>query len=175
MRRRRRARIRRLAKWTAAVLVAVIMVAVLLLVSDGADGEPQGTEQRYYISDDYYYTNYEDYLQAVKERDAAHAAEEEAARQEAEEIRRSIDEYNARVQAQAEAEFKEMQEQYRTEIPDKYDDIPLLQEVVRTLRHGGAKVNDSCGIHVHIGLGSHTAQTLRNLVNIMAAKEDLLA
>ncbi len=56
----------------------------------------------------------------------------------------------------------------------KYDDIPLLQEVVRTLRHGGAKVNDSCGIHVHIGLGSHTAQTLRNLVNIMAAKEDLL-
>lgn len=56
----------------------------------------------------------------------------------------------------------------------KYDDIPLLQEVVRTLRHGGAKVNDSCGIHVHIGLGRHTAQTLRNLVNIMAAKEDLL-
>ena len=56
----------------------------------------------------------------------------------------------------------------------KYEDIPLLQEVVRTLRHGGAKVNDSCGIHVHIGLGRHTAQTLRNLVNIMAAKEDLL-
>lgn len=130
MRRRRRARIRRLAKWTAAVLAAVMMVAVLLLVSDGADGEPQGTEQRYYISDDYYYTNYEDYLQAVKERDAAHAAEEEAARQEAEEIRRSIDEYSARMQAQAEAEFKEMQEQYRTEIPDKYDDIPLLWNMV---------------------------------------------
>ena len=31
-----------------------------------------------------------------------------------------------------------------------------------------------CGVHVHIGLGQHTAKTLRNLVNLVNAKEDLL-
>lgn len=41
-------------------------------------------------------------------------------------------------------------------------------------RAGGAKVNDSCGIHVHVDASSHTPQTLRNIVNIMASKEDLL-
>lgn len=57
-----------------------------------------------------------------------------------------------------------------------YDDIPLLQEVVRQLRHAGAKSNPrrGCGVHIHIGLGKHTPQTIRNLTNIMAAHEDLL-
>ena len=49
-----------------------------------------------------------------------------------------------------------------------------MQELVRKLRAGGAKVNDSCGIHVHVDASSHTPQTLRNIVNIMASKEDLL-
>lgn len=35
-------------------------------------------------------------------------------------------------------------------------------------------MNDSCGIHVHVDASSHTPQTLRNIVNIMASKEDLL-
>lgn len=56
----------------------------------------------------------------------------------------------------------------------KYEDIPVVQELVRKLRAGGARVNDSCGIHVHVDASAHTPQTLRNLVNIMAAKEDLL-
>ena len=56
----------------------------------------------------------------------------------------------------------------------QYDDIEIIQELVRKLRTVGARVNDSCGIHVHVDASAHTPQTLRNIVNIMASKEDLL-
>ena len=55
-----------------------------------------------------------------------------------------------------------------------YEDIETIQEIVRKLRAAGARVNSSCGIHVHINAAPHTAKTLRNIVNIMASKEDLL-
>ena len=55
-----------------------------------------------------------------------------------------------------------------------YEDIVTVQELVRELRHAGARVNDSCGIHVHVDASRHDPKTLRNVVNIMAAKEDLL-
>jgi len=59
----------------------------------------------------------------------------------------------------------------------RYDeDIEKLQELVRQLRHAGA-VSESrlqCGIHIHIGAKEHTPNTLKNLVNLMAAKEDLI-
>ena len=56
----------------------------------------------------------------------------------------------------------------------RWEDIEMVQEVVRALRKAGAKVDSTCGIHIHIGLGEHTLRTLRNLVNIVNAKEDLL-
>ena len=56
----------------------------------------------------------------------------------------------------------------------RYDDIDTLQEIVRALRKAGARVNGSCGIHVHIGAQDHTARTLKNLTNIMASKENLI-
>ena len=56
----------------------------------------------------------------------------------------------------------------------RYEDIGTIQEIIRKLRSAGAKVNDSCGIHVHIDAAPHDVKTLRNIVNIMAAKEDLL-
>lgn len=56
----------------------------------------------------------------------------------------------------------------------QYEDIPVVQEVVRQLCHAGARVNDSCGIHVHVDASRHTPDTLRNIANIMASKEDLL-
>lgn len=56
----------------------------------------------------------------------------------------------------------------------RWEDIELVQELVRKLRKSGAKAHSSCGIHVHIGRGEHSAKTLRNLVNIVNAKEDLL-
>lgn len=57
-----------------------------------------------------------------------------------------------------------------------YEDLPDLCEIVRRLRRAGAKSDPShmCGVHIHIGLGNHTAQSLRNLANIMAAREQLL-
>lgn len=56
----------------------------------------------------------------------------------------------------------------------KYDDIEDLQEIIRQLRHSGAKANESCGIHIHIGAENHTAKTLANLVNIMTSKQNLI-
>lgn len=56
----------------------------------------------------------------------------------------------------------------------KYADIETLQEIVRTVRKTGAFVNESCGMHIHIGAAGFTAATLRNLVNAVASKEDLL-
>lgn len=56
----------------------------------------------------------------------------------------------------------------------QYEDIETIQALVRKLRSGGAKVNASCGIHVHVDASSHTPKTLRNIVNIMASKEELL-
>ena len=56
----------------------------------------------------------------------------------------------------------------------RYEDIETIQQIVRKLRSAGAKTNDSCGIHVHVDASPHTVKTLRNIVNIMAAKEDLL-
>jgi hypothetical protein len=58
-----------------------------------------------------------------------------------------------------------------------YDDVPELQEIIRILRKAGAKSDASrgCGVHIHIGAKGHTPQTLRNLANIMASHESLLA
>lgn len=58
-----------------------------------------------------------------------------------------------------------------------YDDMETLQELIRRLRKAGAKSDATrcCGVHIHIGANGHTAQTLRNLANIMASHEDLLA
>ena len=55
-----------------------------------------------------------------------------------------------------------------------YEDIETLQAIIRLLRKAGAKSSPSrgCGVHIHIGKGSHTPKTLRNLVNIMAAHEE---
>ena len=56
----------------------------------------------------------------------------------------------------------------------RYEDIEMVQAVVRAIRVAGTKADGSCGIHIHIGLGEHTPQSLRRLVNIVNAKEDLL-
>ena len=56
----------------------------------------------------------------------------------------------------------------------RYEDIETVQELIRKLRKGGAMVNDSCGIHIHVDASPHDPKTLRNVVNIMASKEDLL-
>lgn len=58
-----------------------------------------------------------------------------------------------------------------------YDDMESLQELIRRLRKAGAKSDATrgCGVHIHIGAKGHTPQTMRNLANIMASHEELLA
>lgn len=58
-----------------------------------------------------------------------------------------------------------------------YEDMETLQELIRRLRKAGAKSDYTrgCGVHIHIGANGHTPQTLRNLANIMASHERLMA
>lgn len=57
-----------------------------------------------------------------------------------------------------------------------YEDMETLQELVRILRRAGAISNakEGCGVHIHIGADGHTAQSIRNLTNIMASHEELI-
>ncbi len=69
--------------------------------------------------------------------------------------------------------------EYRVEMNSpvlEYEDIPLLQEVIRTLRHARARTGPqyNCGTHIHIDAADYTAKQLRNLVNIFKSKEDFL-
>ena len=56
----------------------------------------------------------------------------------------------------------------------EYSEMGKLQEVVRALRHAGAVVNGSCGMHVHVDASHHTPQSLKNALSIMYSKEDIL-
>ena len=58
-----------------------------------------------------------------------------------------------------------------------YEDMEVLQELIRRLRKAGAKSDSTrgCGVHIHIGAKGHTPKTMRNLANIMASHESLLA
>ena len=55
------------------------------------------------------------------------------------------------------------------------EDIKILQELIRRLRKAGAfAVPSCCGIHVHIDSANHTPRSIRNFINIIASKNDLL-
>jgi hypothetical protein len=55
-----------------------------------------------------------------------------------------------------------------------YDDIPDIQQIVRDFREAGGVCNGSTGIHIHINAEPYDARTLRNIVNIVASKEDMI-
>ena len=66
---------------------------------------------------------------------------------------------------------------YRVEMNSpklSYGEMGKLQEAVRALRHAGAVVNSSCGMHVHVDASKHTHQSLKNALSIMSSKEDIL-
>jgi len=58
----------------------------------------------------------------------------------------------------------------------EYEDIPILQEVIRTLRKAGGVCGAEymCGTHIHISADDYTPEQIRNLANIFASKEDFL-
>lgn len=57
--------------------------------------------------------------------------------------------------------------------PLKYEDMELLQNVVRALRRAGAKIDSSCGIHIHVGLEPYTAKSLKNLIKFYGKYENM--
>jgi len=58
--------------------------------------------------------------------------------------------------------------------PLNYEDIDLLQKIIRKLRENGAVTNSSCGIHVHVDGANHTPNSLKRLVNFMIARQNLI-
>ena len=67
--------------------------------------------------------------------------------------------------------------QYKVEMVSPkltYAELPKFQECVRQIRHAGAKVNSSCGLHIHVDAANHNRQSLKNLLSIMYSKEDIL-
>jgi hypothetical protein len=52
-----------------------------------------------------------------------------------------------------------------------YTDLDTLQNVVREVRRAGARVDASCGIHVHVGAECFDARAVSNLVKMMNKHE----
>lgn len=53
-------------------------------------------------------------------------------------------------------------------------DIDTIQLIARALRAAGGKTNDSCGIHIHLDGSNQTVQSIKNYINIIASKNNLL-
>jgi len=67
--------------------------------------------------------------------------------------------------------------EYQAEIVSpvlKAEDIDELQEIIRAVRAAGAKVDSSCGIHIHIGANAFTPQAVANLVKMVNKQEELI-
>lgn len=72
---------------------------------------------------------------------------------------------------------RESLDEYRVEFvtpPLNYEDIELLQSIIRKLKENGAKSHKSCGIHIHVDGANHNAQSLRRLINFMTSRQDLI-
>lgn len=54
------------------------------------------------------------------------------------------------------------------------EDIETLQGLIRALRKAGGFSDPSCGIHIHLDGADHTPRSIRNFVNIIVSKNDLL-
>ena len=55
-----------------------------------------------------------------------------------------------------------------------YADIDLLQDVVRAVRAAGARVDETTGIHIHVGAHQFDARSLASLVKMVHKQEQLL-
>lgn len=58
----------------------------------------------------------------------------------------------------------------------EYEDIPMLQEIVRLIRQAGGITGAKyrAGIHIHISDEGHNQNTLRNMIRLMSSKQYLL-
>lgn len=68
-------------------------------------------------------------------------------------------------------------DEYRVEFVTpilKYEDLEILQEIIRKFREIGGVPNNSCGIHIHVDGANHTATSLRRLVNFMYSRQEII-
>ena len=58
----------------------------------------------------------------------------------------------------------------------EYDDIPMLQEIIRMIRQAGgvSGAKYRTGIHIHVSDEGDNQNTLRNLIRLMSSKQYLL-
>ena len=56
----------------------------------------------------------------------------------------------------------------------RYEDIESLQQVVRAIRRVGAKVDSSCGIHIHVDGARFDAKAACNLIKLVNKQEGLI-
>lgn len=71
----------------------------------------------------------------------------------------------------------EPMDEYKVEFvtpPLNYEDIELLQKIIRKLKENGAKAHSSCGIHIHVDGANHNPKSLRRLVNFMTSRQNLI-
>ena len=54
------------------------------------------------------------------------------------------------------------------------DDVPILQQVIRSLRRSGAKINHQCGIHVHIDASILDTKAIVRLAKYVFKQEPLI-
>lgn len=68
-------------------------------------------------------------------------------------------------------------DEYKVEFvtpPLNYEDIDLLQRIIRKLKENGAKPHSSCGIHIHVDGANHNPKSLRRLINFMTSRQNLI-
>ena len=56
----------------------------------------------------------------------------------------------------------------------RYEDLETVQQVVRAVRRAGAKVDASCGIHVHVDGARFDAKAACNLIKLVNKQEQLI-
>lgn len=54
------------------------------------------------------------------------------------------------------------------------NDVAMVQVVVRTLRRAGARVDEQCGIHVHVGAQGLDAKAIGNLAALVYSREGII-
>ena len=67
--------------------------------------------------------------------------------------------------------------EYRCEVVSPillYGDIPLLQEVIRSLRQAGLRVSPCCGIHIHVDATLFDGKQLATLAKLVYHQEPLI-
>lgn len=50
----------------------------------------------------------------------------------------------------------------------------VIQPLIRELRKGGARINSSCGIHIHVDSVGQSAKSIRHLCNLVSKNEDMI-